>query len=63
MNAKNDEWESYTDEVGRRHWRWPASGGQYGASQPVGESGTRHTFGLPQQQQQAQRAPMPFKGK
>ncbi len=25
MNAKADEWEHYTDETGRRHWRWPAS--------------------------------------
>ena len=25
MNGKADEWEHYTDEVGRRHWRWPAS--------------------------------------
>jgi len=25
MNAKADEWEHYTDEMGRRHWRWPAS--------------------------------------
>jgi hypothetical protein len=61
MNDKNDGWESYTDEVGRRHWRWPASGAQYGAGRP-NESGTRHTFGLPQQQQ-AQRVPLPLKGK
>ena len=25
MNAKADEGEHYTDETGRRHWRWPAS--------------------------------------
>lgn len=25
MNGKADEWEHYTDETGRRHWRWPAS--------------------------------------
>ena len=25
MNAKTDEWEFYTDEAGRRHWRWPAA--------------------------------------
>jgi hypothetical protein len=25
MNAKADGWESYTDRVGRRHWRWPAA--------------------------------------
>lgn len=25
MNTKNDGWEHYTDETGRRHWRWPAS--------------------------------------
>ena len=25
MNGKADEWEHYTDEIGRRHWRWPAS--------------------------------------
>ena len=25
MNARTDGWEHYTDETGRRHWRWPAS--------------------------------------
>ena len=24
MNAKAKRWESYVDEAGRRHWRWPA---------------------------------------
>jgi len=62
MNAKNDGWELYTDEVGRRHWRWPATNGQLGAGRPLSETGTRQTFGLPQQQQ-AQRTPLPFKGK
>ena len=63
MNAKTDRWESYTDEVGRRHWRWPAAGEQMGAQRPLPESGARHTFGVPQQQQQAQRPPVPLKGK
>lgn len=26
MLGKTDQWESYTDKAGRRHWRWPASG-------------------------------------
>jgi hypothetical protein len=25
MNGKANEWEHYTDDTGRRHWRWPAS--------------------------------------
>lgn len=25
MNAKTDQWESYLDKAGRRHWRWPAA--------------------------------------
>ena len=25
MNAMAKRWESYVDEAGRRHWRWPAS--------------------------------------
>jgi hypothetical protein len=25
MDAKTDGWEHYTDDTGRRHWRWPAS--------------------------------------
>ena len=24
MNAKTKHWESYVDDAGRRHWRWPA---------------------------------------
>jgi hypothetical protein len=24
MNAETKRWESYVDEAGRRHWRWPA---------------------------------------
>ena len=63
MNAKTDRWESYTDEVGRRHWRWPATSTQMGAASPLPESGSRYKFGVPQQQQQAQRAPLLLKGK
>jgi hypothetical protein len=62
MNAKTDRWEFYTDEAGRRHWRWPATNPQMGATGPLRESGSRHKFGLPQQQL-AQRAPLPLKGK
>ena len=25
MNAKTEHWESYVDDAGRRHWRWPAA--------------------------------------
>ena len=25
MNAKTDQWESYTDKAGRQHWRLPAA--------------------------------------
>lgn len=25
MSTRADGWEHYTDESGRRHWRWPAS--------------------------------------
>jgi hypothetical protein len=62
MNAKTEQWESYTDEVGRRHWRWPATTTQLGASSPLPDAGSRSKFGMPQQQQ-AQRAPLPLKGK
>jgi hypothetical protein len=61
MSAKTDRWESYTDEVGRRHWRWPATQTQLGASSPLPESGSRYKFGVPQQQ--AQSAPAALKGK
>jgi len=62
MNAKTEQWESYTDEVGRRHWRWPATTAQMGASRPLPDTGSRYKFGVPQQQQ-AQPAPLPLKGK
>ena len=39
MNAKTDGWESYTDEAGRRHWRWPAAADrQMGAGSPLAET-------------------------
>ena len=63
MNAKTDRWESYTDEVGRRHWRWPAADAQTGAVRPLPESGPRYSLGLPSRQQQAQVAPAVLKGK
>ncbi|MBK7791127.1 MAG: hypothetical protein IPJ62_00495 [Betaproteobacteria bacterium] len=25
MNATTKQWESYVDDAGRRHWRWPAT--------------------------------------
>ena len=62
MNAKTDRWESYTDEVGRRHWRWPASEAQMGAGRPLTETGPRYLLGSPPRQQQAQQAPAPPKG-
>ena len=63
MNAKTDQWESYTDEVGRRHWRWPATNTQLGAASPLPEAEPRYKFGVPRQQQPAQRAPLLLKGK
>jgi hypothetical protein len=62
MNAKTEQWESYTDEVGRRHWRWPAANAQTGAGGPLPEPEPRYKFGLPQRRQ-AQYAPAPLKGK
>jgi hypothetical protein len=62
MNAKTEQWEFYTDEVGRRHWRWPATNRQMGAEGPLPESGSRYKFGLPQRQQ-AQHSPLSLKGK
>lgn len=34
MIAKTKHWASYVDDVGRRHWRWPA------APQPVATPAT-----------------------
>jgi hypothetical protein len=62
MNAKTDRWESYTDEVGRRHWRWPASEAQRDASRMLAEAGPRYPLGSPIRQRQAQPAPLPPKG-
>ena len=62
MNAKTDRWESYTDQVGRRHWRWPATNGQMGAGSTHPDAGTHPKFGL-SRQQQAQVAPTPLKDK
>jgi hypothetical protein len=25
MNDETKRWESYVDDAGRRHWRWPAA--------------------------------------
>jgi hypothetical protein len=62
MNAKTEQWESYTDEVGRRHWRWPAPNTQMGAAGPLPDAGSRYKFGSARQQQ-GQRPPVPLKGK
>jgi len=47
MSLKLDKWESYTDAVGRRHWRWPPSERQAEIN-PRAESGPRQKIGLPQ---------------
>jgi len=63
MNAKTDKWESYTDNAGRQHWRWPARGeGQKGADSS--HVGTRQPggVGLPRQFQ-AQAVPLRSRGK
>lgn len=47
MNAtKTDKWESYTDNAGRRHWRWPAANEM---SVRV-DAERRHDAGLPRWQ-------------
>ncbi|MEP7084700.1 MAG: hypothetical protein ABI854_08185 [Betaproteobacteria bacterium] len=61
MNAKTDGWESYTDDTGRRHWRWPAIGRQM-ENNPRAEAGPRQKIGLPEPQQ-AQQSPQRPKGK
>jgi hypothetical protein len=62
MNAKTDGWESYTDQTGRRHWRWPASETRTGAGNPLAEAESPQQFGLPRRQQ-AQHPPLRLKGK
>ena len=63
MNAKTDGWESYTDETGRRHWRWPAES-RAGAVNPQAEAGPRQYIGTPRQQPALQfHAPMRLTGK
>ena len=62
MNARTDGWESYTDDTGRRHWRWPAADWQKEAGRPLANAGPRQKIGLPQPQK-AQRSPLPLTGK
>ena len=62
MNAKSDGWESYTDEAGRRHWRWPAEN-QSPAVNPQSEAGPRQFIGTPRPQPTQYYAPMRLKGK
>ena len=62
MNAKTDGWESYTDDTGRRHWRWPAADRPVDQASPQFEAGPRQKIGVPQQQQ-AQQSPLRLKGK
>ena len=63
MNEKTDGWESYTDETGRRHWRWPAAADRQSfAGGMQAETGLRQKIGLPEQLR-AQYAPRPFTGK
>jgi hypothetical protein len=59
MNAKTKQWESYVDEVGRRHWRWPAAP-QLG-NVTAGPQGQQR-LALPRQQQ-AQLLPLFVRGK
>ncbi len=47
MIAKTKQWESYVDDVGRRHWRWPAAPQPAAASAaPPGNPGA--TASVPQ---------------
>ena len=62
MNAKTDGWESYTDEAGRRHWRWPAAVSQREGDHPLADPGPRQQIGLPRQQMALQ-SPLRLKGK
>ena len=63
MNAKTDGWEFYTDETGRRHWRWPAADPQMSAGSPRFDAGPRQKIGLPLPQQAQIAAPLQLKGK
>jgi hypothetical protein len=48
MNARTDGWESYTDHVGRRHWRWPAAAErQARAGTALAQNGPRKDVGRP----------------
>ena len=61
MSSKTDRWESYTDKVGRQHWRWPATGeGQMGADGLNVGAQQPERVGLPQQ---AQQIPLHQRGK
>ena len=62
MNAKIDDWESYTDDTGRRHWRWPATAPQRSAGTARFDAAPRHSVGMPPLQP-AQASPVRFKGK
>jgi len=61
MNPKLDRWESYTDETGRRHWRWPAID-RNAEQNPRAEAGPRQRIGEPQLRE-PQYSPMRLKGK
>jgi hypothetical protein len=61
MNTKTDGWESYTDDTGRRHWRWPAES-RPGVN-PQAEAGPRQYIGTPRPQPAHYYAPMRLKGK
>jgi len=63
MNAKiDDDWESYTDDTGRRHWRWPATAPQSSAGMARFDAGPRRSIGR-SPLQQAHASPIRFKGK
>ena len=62
MNAKTDGWESYTDETGRRHWRWPAADRPLDAGTRKADAGPRRQIVLPGQPK-AEHPPTPLTGK
>ena len=57
MNPKTDKWEIYVDKAGRRHWRWPASGGTSKRDGQVDNDSGQRTV-TPAQQQQGHFAPL-----
>jgi hypothetical protein len=54
MNDETKRWESYVDDAGRRHWRWPAAPVQ---STRDGDA-RRGTLRVAEESQQIKRLPL-----